>query len=140
MDLSSIREALNGFDNATPVTPATLHGSAASPFILGAEARVLPPSAPSALDTYLDLNAADRWTPETMIDFTQDDCLEIDFPCGQPEPELRLNYNVGLAATEVLLDGVIVAMVQMRAGEGPLRASAIRLIPDLALAAKCDAQ
>lgn len=140
MDLSSIRTALNGFSEATPVTPAALHRSAATPFLLGAEARVMPAQMPAALDHILDLNAPEAWVPEILVDFLHSDVLEIDYPCGQPEPALSLNYNVTLSATEVLLDGVIVAMVQMRAGEGPLRASAIKLIPDLGLAAAYGAQ
>ncbi len=139
MDLSSIRTALNGFADATPVSPAMLQNSAASPFMLGEQARVLPPQPPLALDRLFDLNAPNAWVPDVMTDFTQSDALEIDYPCGQAEPVLTLNYNVTMAATEVRLDGVTVAMVQMREGEGPLNARAIKLIPDLGLAAEIGA-
>lgn len=140
MDLSSIRTALNGFSDATPVSPPHQRDLAAAPFLLGAEARLLPAQSPTALDHLLDLNAPEAWHPEMMADFTQDDIVEIDYPCGQDEPELALNYNVALAATEIWLDGVVVALVQMRQGEGPLKASAIRLIPDLGLAAEWGAR
>ena len=139
MDLSSIRTALNGFADATPVSAPDMRASAASPFLLGAEARVFPDQFPAAIDHLLDLNAPEAWQPEVMTDFTQSDALEIDYPCGQPEPVVTLNYNVTMAATEICLDGVIVAFVQMRQGEGPLNARAIKLIPDLALAAEIGA-
>jgi len=126
MDLSSIRSALNGFSNATPVHPAP-----ASAFLLGEEARTLPAQAP----LMLDLNQPSAINVEIIDDFTQDDGLEIDYACGSPEPVLALYYNTDMAATEILLDGIIVAMVRMREGHGPLRAAAIRLIPDLSLAA-----
>ncbi len=140
MDLSSIRTALNGFADATPVRAPDMRASAASPFLLGAEARVYPDQFPAAIDHILDLNAPEAWQPEVMTDFTQSDALEIDYPCGQPEPVVTLNYNVTMAATEICLDGVIVALVQMRQGEGPLNARAIKLIPDLALAAEIGAR
>ncbi|MDZ7904848.1 MAG: hypothetical protein U5N55_03090 [Cypionkella sp.] len=130
MDLSSIRSALNGFDSATPVFPADLHGPSAG-FLLGDAAPSFANTAPIALD----LNAPNDWAPPLMDDFTQSDVLEIDYACGEPEPELSLFFNTMEFATEVRLDGVCVAMVRMRMGMGPLRASAIRLIPDLALAA-----
>ena len=140
MDLSSIRTALNGFANATPVPAQDLRNSAASPFLLGAEARVLPDQFPAPVDQLLDLNARETWQAELLTDFTQSDALEIDYPCGQPEPVVTLNYNVTMAATEISLDGVIVALVQMHQGEGPLNARAIKLIPDLGLAAQIGAQ
>jgi hypothetical protein len=140
MDLSSIRTALNGFADATPVPAPDTRAAAASPFLLGAEARVLPRQFPAEIDQLLDLNAPEDWQPEVLVDFTQSDSLEIDYVCGEPEPVLTLNYNVTMAATEICLDGVIVAFVQMRQGEGPLRASAIKLIPDLGLAAQIGAQ
>lgn len=131
MDLSSIRSALNGFDSATPVSPAH-QDSAFAPFMLGEDCPQMQSFAPLALD----LNTAAAWEPPLMEDFTQSDVLEIDYPCGEPEPELSLFFNAKDFATEVRLDGVTVALVRMRMGQGPLRASAIRLIPDLALAAE----
>ena len=88
----------------------------------------------------MDLDARETWQAELLTDFTQSDALEIDYPCGQPEPVVTLNYNVTMAATEISLDGVIVALVQMRQGEGPLNARAIKLFPDLGLAAQIGAQ
>lgn len=140
MDLSSIRTALNGFANATLVPAQDLRNSAASPFLLGAEARVMPDQFPAPVDQLLDLNARETWQAELLTDFTQSDALEIDYPCGQPEPVVTLNYNVTMAATEISLDGVIVALVQMRQGEGPLNARAIKLFPDLGLAAQIGAR
>jgi hypothetical protein len=140
MDLSSIRTALNGFADATPVIAPDLRKPPESPFLLGAEARVLPEQFSAPIDQLLDLNTPEAWQPEVLADFTQNDALEIDYPAGQPEPVIALNYNVTMAATEISLDGVIVALVQMRQGEGPLRASAIKLIPDLGLAAEIGAQ
>lgn len=140
MDLSSIRTALNGFADATPVPAPDLLSSAASPFLLGAQARVLPDQFLAPIDKFLDLNAPEAWQPEVLADFTQSDALEIDYPAGQSEPVIALNYNVTMAATEISLDGVIVALVQMRKGEGPLRARAIKLIPDLGLAAEIGTQ
>lgn len=134
MDLSSIRSALNGFDGATPVLPADLHGPAAG-FLLGEAA----PHHPVQDPIMLDLNTPKAWSPSIVDDFTQSDALEIDYPCGQPEPELSLFFNAVEFATEVRLDGVCVAMVRMRMGMGPLRASAIKLIPDLGLAAEVGA-
>ncbi len=129
MDLSSIRSALNGFSGATPVHPADT-------FLLGEAARVLPAQAP----VMMDLAAPSGIIAEIIDDFTQDDGLEIDYACGAPEPALTLFYSADHAATEVRLDGICVAMVRMREGHGPLRASAIRLIPDLSLAAEIAAE
>ncbi len=140
MDLSSIRTALNGFADATPVPAPELRATAESPFLLGAEARVFPNQFPAEIDQLLDLNAPEAWQPEVLRDFTQSDALEIDYVCGEPEPVLTLNYNVTMAATEICLDGVIVALVQMRQGEGPLNARAIKLIPNLGLTAGLGAQ
>jgi hypothetical protein len=126
MDLSSIRNALNEFSNATPVD--------ASGFLLGTHVSPLPAQpAPT-----MDLLAPNDWDIALVEDFTQSDALEIDYPCGQPEPEMSLFYCAQKAATEIRLDGVTVALVQMRAGHGPLRASAIRLVPDIGLAAQFD--
>ncbi len=141
MDLSSIRQALNEFSGATPVYPSDLRSSTGvGAFLLGEHARILPAQAPSPIDRALNLDEAGQWQPDLLEDFTQSDALEIDYPCGQTPPDVTLFYNVAASATEVRLDGVTVAFVQMRAGHGPLRASAIRLIPDLGLAADIAAQ
>lgn len=124
MDLSSIRNALNEFSSATPVD--------ASSFLLGAHTAPLTAQSPLLMDLF----APDDWDVAIVDDFTQSDALEIDYPCGQPEPAMSLFYCAQKAATEVRLDGVTVALVQMRAGQGPLRADAIRLVPDVSLAAQ----
>jgi hypothetical protein len=124
MDLSSIRNAQNEFSNATPVD--------ASSFLLGAHLSPLPAQS----SHLMDLLAPSDWDIALVEDFTQSDALEIDYPCGQAEPALSLFYNAQKSATEVRLDGVPVALVQMRTGHGPLRASAIRLVPDIGLAAQ----
>jgi hypothetical protein len=135
MDLSSIRNALNEFSTATPVYPQMSEAAGAEAFLLGADA----PALPAQLAAMIDLNAPPPQDVLLVDDFTQSDGLEIDYPCGQPEPVISLCYNPVSAATEVRLDGVCVAAVQMRQGHGPLRASAIRLIPDLGLAAQMGA-
>jgi hypothetical protein len=137
MDLSSIRFALSGFSEAARVPSAEINGTAAtSAFLLGENM----PQLAEQLPAEMDLNAPSEWQAAIMDDLTQSDALEIDFPCGEDEPALTLSYNAQVAATEVRLDGVTVAMVRMREGHGPLRASAIRLIPDLSLAAQIAAQ
>jgi hypothetical protein len=73
-----------------------------------------------------------RFDPDISIydDFTQDEGLEMAYDAGHPPPKLTLFYNIDLAGTEVRLDGLTVALVRMRRDQGPLRATAITLIPD----------
>lgn len=137
MDLSLLRSALNGFSDATPVKPADLHGrDDHSAFLPGENARLLPEQIPPLMD----LNTPSAWDIAVMDDFTRTDALEIDYPCGQDAPAVSLLFIADANATEVRLDGVKVALVRMRYGHGPLRASAIKLIPDLSLAGEFGAQ
>lgn len=119
MDLSPAR-----YDTAVSALPGAPSLSPAEAFALG-----ISPQSP-----VLDLDAPDQWDALEVDDFTQSDGLHIDYPHGSPMPDLSLFYNELKRATEVRLDGVTVALVRMRAGHGPLRASAIRLIADPYLA------
>ena len=115
MDLSPTR-----FDTAISALPGSPSPSPAEAFALG-----------RACDgPLMDLDNPNQWDVLEVDDFTQSDGLEIDYPQGLEEPKLSLFYNALKLATEVRLDGVTVALVRMRAGHGPLRASAIRLIAD----------
>lgn len=137
MDLSSIRTALNGFSSATPVMPGQKgQDFDAGVFLLGESARIWPAQPPVVMDL-----ARPKPSDVTMFDdMTQEDGLEIDYACDGasdgPAPAMTLFYNADIHATEVRLDGVAVAMVRMRQGHGPLRASAIKLVPDMTLAAQ----
>lgn len=119
MDLSPAR-----YDTAVSALPG-------SPSLSPAEAFALGISTPNPV---MDLDAPDQWDPLEVDDFTQSDGLQIDYPHGGPVPDLSFYYNEIKLATEVRLDGVTVALVRMRAGHGPLRASAIELVPDVHLA------
>jgi hypothetical protein len=95
--------------------------------LLGASLRATPPQNKARAGA-----KAPRFDPDITIydDFTQEEGLEMAYDAGHPAPKLTLFYNIDMAGTEVRLDELTVALVRMRPGQGPLRASAITLLPE----------